>query len=332
MIPIVPTSKGNLVRAAASRIIPEISWEYGHLSSSIGVEYEERTVILGGQEILIRCSNPVLYSLLEEKHRCVVGTMPNPSLFMFHDRPGPAVGIIDIDGRRAEVFGNGFGIFKSELHGFASRLMGMERFVPAHGAAICAPELPGTLMVTGNNGGKTTAIFGLTRLLKSGCLLGDDWVHIDLDKGSIGGFELGSIDQSVSVEKKTIEENCDLSWLHCERFAPAISRKMSIPVQDAFYGGFMPKPIRLSRIVLLTQGMTDLVTRINDPEAVAEYIIASTYHYPYLDEKEIITHRKVWEKAATECASYAYDWMHASTRTKGFTTLLQKLIESPCER
>ncbi|MFL6846326.1 MAG: hypothetical protein ACJ8ER_15775 [Allosphingosinicella sp.] len=309
---------------ASSRVIDRVCRETGLLGSfrhGVSYFYKDR------YSLNLQYDEADFHAQLAEKfHICKV--VPDAAELSFFHRPfegGPALGYITEDHKRALVVGEGFGLFKSAVSALASLQIEPEGYVPAHAAALSLGG-KGVLLVGGSRGGKTTALFNVAiNALSQGMdvrILCDDWLVVTTIDGRLAA---STFDPSISLTLTDLERAISLEGIDSLHLLDGLrSRdKISVPPARVFGESCQAQEILIDSIVVINPRNGLDRCDVCGAEGLADFIISSAYHFPYVLDQVRSRHHKFWSAWASRLEVYEYSYLGGSD----FRSSISRLVE-----
>jgi hypothetical protein len=210
-----------------------------------------------------------------------------------------AQGYVTSDRRDALVVGEGFGLFKSAISGFASYQCLDENLVPAHAAALSINGV-GALILGGSCAGKTTTSLLLTGLAQARKLpfqlLADDWVVVQQANGRLIAK---SFDPSISLQTQDMLLASDT---HFEIPEPLKERmasgaKISVKPGDIFGKSVGVDEIVVDLVIVLHPYPGPEIYQAINSTTFASAAVDSAYHFPYTNADVVDAHIAFWRAA-----------------------------------
>ncbi len=267
-----------------------------------------------------------LLEQIEEKYTIIneneIDNIMNLPIFIYHWWEKIAKWFIDRKSNICEIKWNWFWKFKSELVWYISDLIWL---VPVHGSAIKSNEIWWTLMIAWRNWWKSTALLNIANILNWWNILSDDWINIIKDEKWV---LLKSWDPTISFDNKTIIENKSIDWLQKNEFINRTNyRKICIPIEDWFNWKYLNNDFYLDKVILLSTSTSSLVTKIVNYKYIWDFIINSTYHYPYTSSEIKNKHKNFWENNLVDKPVYVYNRNYSSDIVNWFKRLVDYIIK-----
>ena len=289
----------------------EIDWQYKEINkNNLPKNFHELFLNINENIVKVLYTNSNLFELINEKFKIVYWNYSDVPIFCFHDKKQRAQWFVDKENQIAEVYGDWFWIFKSELSSFMNLIIW---WLPIHSAWISTNEIWWTILVAWRNWWKSTAILHLIEFCKNHTnkiLLSDDWL-------SLNNWRIIWFDPSISLEPQNISENPNLSFLENYK---NIQRKTSIDIRD-WFEWYEFGECNLDNIILLTQWMTKLITEWKNLEEISDFIIKATYHYPY-NQEIINSHKEQWISELQSKNIIIYDRDFSENKISWFQELI----------
>lgn len=236
-------------------------------------------------------------------------------------------GYISRCGRKAVVFANEFGIFKSVINSFASYLAAPYGYVPVH-ASVVEINGCGILFVGGHNAGKTTVLINFIddsiRAGDSVRVLTDDWAIIHKEAGYIAQ----TFDPSISLKLSDLRENAHLLFVHNQDLKQLFNgrTKISLHPQNLYGLSCNAESIELKIIVLLTDQMKGSVisaeAKVDDPQKIVD----AAYHYPYVIPDQTSEHVSFWRDAIKQLRFISFARGNPEDKIKNIKFLRKKIL------
>lgn len=308
------------LRRAHLEMESEIDWNDKDLDvNNFPKDYHEIFVNIDGLIVRVLLSDEKLLSQLYEKFHIVqlenIDNAEELPIFCFHNYKKRAKWYIDREKKLMEVFGDWFGIMKSELNGFVSSF---SDDLPIHWAGLYTDNIGGNVFVAHRNGGKSTTTINLLHLCSNNVnkiFNSDDWLLLN-NQNQIRG-----VDTTLSLEPENIIDNDYISWI--KRYKN-IDRKMSIQLNPNGFEWYNFWTFSCDRIILLTTWMSHLITECSDISEVPDFIMKSAYHFPYNDEI-YNQHKEKWLEELKNKHILIYDRSKADNKIQGFQDLIEML-------
>jgi hypothetical protein len=312
---------------ASRRVIDRVQGELGFVGHvHHGISYFHKDDMFQN----LRYDDADFHGQLSEKF-LLSDTLPGCTELTFLHRPcrgGEAAGYITEDFQVALVVGSGFGLFKSAVSGLASLQVEPAGYVPAHAAALSLNG-KGVLMIGGSGGGKTTAllnvaIHALSRQVDVKILC-DDWLvvrHVD------GRLVASTFDPSISLTRADLERAISLEEIDGPRLLGRLETrdKISLSPSCLFGQGVQAREVGIDAIVLINPSAgLDKVERCAAGD-VADFIIGSAYHFPYVCGQMRDRHRAFWSSWADRVSVYEYSYLGTSDFRSSISRLADGLV------
>ncbi len=222
-------------------------------------------------------------TLVNESHLLYVESIPGVEVRQAFSTPG----FISSSADRCLVVGDGPGKLKSLISSCSGYFFQRESHLPLHAAVLLAWGR-GVALVGGRGAGKTTNTFALaTKYPGEVSPLCDDWTSVHFGAGRMRAV---AEDRSVSFTESIlatydVPSPLPNSSTHAKRSAapellfPAASELRHVDL-DVFVG----------LIPVCAEGRLSQVPA----DVMAEHILQSAYHYPYVDAELASTHKEAW--------------------------------------
>lgn len=309
----------------------EIEWNQSsgeHISHLVWVTssrvFKTGTYRLGdGSPIRVNTNNPSLFELVEEKF---MPTSDQPSSeIWFDDNWQSALWNLDVDSGVAFVSGEWFGILKSAMSGLWTYVHGK---LPLHGSALATDRTWGICLVWSHRAWKTTGLLNLATILKEWTLVSDDWLTTSKKNTD---RTLSTTDPSISISKKTFEENPHVPFQNREQIAKVIERRKLSTNPKALLGdNYQTGSVQLDNLVLLAQWMDKPITtvsKIDDLTIASKFLVAATYHFPYHSADLQEEHAQSWlAKVQDGTHVMIFDRSQTSWLIPGYQSLIDYII------
>ena len=276
----------------------EIQWSKtsaAHISQLVWATssrvFKTGTYRLGdGSPIRVNTNNPSLFELVEEKFT-LTSDQPSSEIW-FDDNWQTASWDIDVDSGVAFVSGEGFWILKSAMSGLWTYV---QNKLPLHGSALATDRTWGICLVWSHKAWKTTGLLNLATILGEWTLVSDDWLTTSKKNSD---RTLSTTDPSISISKKTFEENPHVWFQNRAEIARVIEkRKLSTNPKALLGDNYQTWSVQLDNLVLLAQWMDKSITtvsKIDDLATAAKFLVAATYHFPYHSATLQEEHAESW--------------------------------------
>lgn len=229
--------------------------------------------------------------------------------------------------RKAVVFSNEFGIFKSVINSFASCLIAPYGYVPVH-ASVAEINECGILFIGGHNAGKTTVLINfIDDSIKAGNsvkVLTDDWAVVRKDVGYIAR----TFDHSISLTLSDLRENTHLIFAHNQYLKQFFNSrvKISLRPKDLYGLDCSAESIEIKIIVLLTDKMRGPIisaeANVNDPQKIVD----AAYHYPYVIPDQMSEHVSFWRDAIRQLRFISFARGNPEDKIKNIKLLRKEIL------
>lgn len=237
-----------------------------------------------------------------------------------------ASGYITEDHQRALVVGEGFGLFKSAVSGFASLQVEPAGYVPAHAAALSLNG-KGILFAGGSRGGKTTALFNVAiQAHLQGVdvkILCDDWLIV---RPSDGRLVASTFDPSISLTLSDLDRAISLDRIDKSDLLERLKTRSKISVPPSFVFGpqVQTREISIDAIVIINPSAGLDKLEPCGSGGIADFLISSAYHFPYVSDQLRDRHRKFWTAWADRVPVHEYSYLGKL----GFGPSIARLVDS----
>lgn len=207
--------------------------------------------------------------------------------------------------------GQGYGLLKSVVYGFASLSSTKAGYFPAHGAVIQING-KGKLLVGHHGAGKTTTLLHLMHYFsQEGIrLLTDDWALFNDESNSI---KATSLEQRISFKRDFIDEfpNLDLNNQYNKNKIKGIP-KVYIKPDDIYGEGTFVETSQIDSVVLLDPRNSSELFSIPSKESAIELLVDSSYHMPDVDKNIKEKQYEFWRKVLESCNLISLDTRYSS--------------------
>lgn len=231
-----------------------------------------------------------------------------PELF-FVTKPQFSKGYMSTSSKKAFIAWNGFWILKSAISWFATHMNETDEGpFSIHGSGFSQDEVWWIVMVGWHGAWKTTSLINLVSILEwPKTITSDDWLL--WSKSWNWNLIIDSTDQTISLSHKTLSENPSLHLSNEEREL-LMKRKKSFQPQEIFGKDTISWPVKVDNVVLLIQWTWKRVQKLHDLSGIPEFIVASTYHYPYTNKFLIWRHLNFWRGQLRDTNVWCFDRSH----------------------